>query len=123
MFCKVDWNIEMKTISEANTFEHWTKVYQRKKKQKLAVKYKYMQEKPSFTLPCKIILTRISPRTLDFDNLTCSLKSVRDAVCDLVNPGLSPGRSDSDSRISIEYLQDKSKNKMQSVRIQIFCEI
>lgn len=42
-----------------------------------------------------MILTRIAPRKLDDeDNLRTALKSAKDAVADILHPGLAPGRAD-----------------------------
>jgi len=66
-------------------------------------------EKPA--LPVKVTMTRISPREYDDDNLTSSMKEIRDKVADWLIPGLAPGRADSDERITWVYEQRKGQPK------------
>jgi hypothetical protein len=116
---KITLVLPIKTVSESNNHEHWTQKHKRHSYQKKKVAYYFLmlEEKP--TLPCKIILTRIAPRSLDFDNLVSSQKWIRDAICDQLIPGLKPGRSDSDPRISISYAQQSAAPKKYGVKIEI----
>lgn len=62
----------------------------------------------------RIELTRISPGTLDFDNLVGALKGVRDEVA------LQLGfENDNDPRLDFDYKQDKCKRGVYGVRVKI----
>lgn len=113
--------LPLKTVSEANLSEHWTKSSARHKKQKLIVRLELLKHKPNITIPCKIYLTRIAPRKLDSrDNLRMSFKWIVDAICDYITPGLAAGRSDDNDQIDIHYFQEKGKAKEYAIRIQIY---
>jgi|SRR5271157_2998663 len=103
----ISWQIPLETISEANTSEHWTKKHKRHKHQKSVIAWQFMTEKPDISLPCKVRLTRISPRSLDDDNLRMAFKWIRDAIADNLIPGKAAGRADDDKRIFWEYAQEK----------------
>lgn len=113
----ISFEIPIRTISEANTSEHWTKRRLRRKSQQFFVRLSYMRYVKDLQLPCKILITRIGPRRLDFDNLCSSQKGVVDALCDCIIPGLAPGRADGDERIKISYAQEIGK--CLAVRIEI----
>jgi len=70
-------------------------------------------------LPCTVHLIRIG-RKLDSDNLQGAFKYIRDAIAELLVPGLATGRADDDERITWEYAQEKGKV---GVRIEVFKEI
>ena len=112
----------LRTVSESNCSEHWSKKHKRHKKQKLHVKYSFLQSRPKISIPCNIKLTRIAPRFLDkHDNLPCSFKYILDEICDYITPGLKPGFSDSIPGISVEYDQIKGDAKKYSIKIEICC--
>lgn len=117
--------VPIKTVSEANKREHWTKPHKRAKAQKDAVRWylgqEIMQTAPEVLKmrPIDIHLTRIAPRKLDCDNNQMSLKACRDAVADLFNPGLMPGRADDDPKLFWYYGQKKGKPKEYAVEIEI----
>jgi len=81
-----------------------------------------MQDRPEITLPCKIVLTRVSPRSLDTDNLPCAFKWIRDAIADLIIPGLAPGRADGDELIEWVYEQEKQSQRCTKITILTRCE-
>lgn len=112
----IDVVLPIKTISEINTFEHWTKRYARSKAQKSAVKLLF-REFGNIELPCIVLLRRIGKRFLDDDNLPTALKYVRDAIADSLIPGLNPGVADGDKRIQWHY--DQVKGKQYGVRVVI----
>jgi hypothetical protein len=97
------------TISEANTHEHWSKSSARHKKQKSIIKLYFRAAWAKPTLPCHMHIIRLSPRKLDYDNLTVSLKWIVDSLCEELTGDYQPGRADSDERISITYDQETSK--------------
>lgn len=103
------------TCSEANTREHWTKSAKRHAIQKQITKVFLLGNKIPTKLPVKITLCRLSPRTLDSDNLQMALKYIRDSIADYFIPGLQAGRADDNKGFSWNYAQEKSK--MKGVRI------
>jgi hypothetical protein len=111
--------LPIKTISEANSSEHWTKKRKRHKSQNLQICLLFIEINKSVPLPCLIRLTRLAPRFLDSDNLPVSMKYVRDAIAKEILGG-KLGQKDSDPRIKWEYAQEKGKTKEYAVRIEIY---
>src|SRR5208282_1363947 len=109
--------IPIKIASEANNNDHWRLKSKRHKIQKAIVR-SYMKTIVTPPLPCKIILKCIAPRKFDFDNLCISFKWILDQLCDILIPGLAPGRADADSRIQVEYLQEKSGCEEYAIEIE-----
>lgn len=99
--------------SEANLSEHWRTKYQRHRKERFLLTLAL--KKVECQLPCIVKLTRISSRQCDFDNLVSAFKNIRDVVADILLPGLPPGRSDGDPRITWHYFQEKGKS---AIRIE-----
>lgn len=98
------------TISEANTYEHWTKSAARHKKQKGIIKLYWMQIRNMVPpLPIKMQLIRLAPRKLDFVNLCMSMKWIEDSICEELTGNYVPGRADGDPRIKTSFSQEKSK--------------
>ncbi len=100
--------IPLKTVSESNVKEHWSKSAKRHKAQKQMIKYWFLQESVPKYLPVVVTMTRLSPRFLDDDNLQTAFKYVRDAIAEYFIPGLAVGRADDDPRITWKYSQEKS---------------
>lgn len=74
--------IPVRTVSEANSHEHWRARQRRAKEQRgLALLVCRGLGAPP-TPPLTITLTRASPRSLDSDNLAGSQKAVRDGIAD-----------------------------------------
>ena len=117
----VELKLPIRTVSEANSSEHWTAKHKRHKKQKFIVRA-YLNKIPRNTikLPVAIRLTRIAPRQLDRDdNLPMTFKYIKDYICDYIIPGLQAGRADDTDQISFSYSQEKGKPKEYSVIIRI----
>ncbi len=111
--------IEMKTVSESNCSEHWSKKYKRHQSQKSLIRFAFSEFKNEFIFPCHVKLTRISPRELDaMDNLPMSFKWITDSVAEMLTNIFVPGRADGDKRITWEYHQ--IKGKPQAIKIEIF---
>jgi hypothetical protein len=108
----------LKIVSEANNSDHWTKKRSRRKYQQFWIRQYWNQFPRYITFPCHITLTRISPRTLDSDNLQHSLKGIRDEIADILIPGKKKGQADSDPRLTWTYKQEKQP-KTYALRIQI----
>lgn len=110
--------IPIRTVSEANSSEHWTKKHRRKQAQRFALEFGLAWYKKEIRLPCHITLTRIAPRSLDTgDNLPCSFKHIRDVIAELITGDKRPGLADSDERLTWEYKQEKGKPKQYAIRI------
>ena len=60
-----------------------------------------------------IVLTRISPRRFDDDNLRAAFKAVRDGVADWL------GVADNDPRVTWQYRQERGQPKQHAVRIEV----
>lgn len=113
--------LPLRTISEGNSAEHWSKKHKRHKKQKQIIRL-YLNRLPKGHIypPVKITLTRIAPRMLDVhDNLPMSFKWVLDAICDYLYPGQAAGRADSSKDIHVFYDQQKGRPKEYSILIKI----
>ena len=118
---KVEIEIPIRTVSEANVSEHWTKKHKRKKQQRKICTF-YLKSTSRISekvkLPCCITLTRIAPRSLDIgDNLPMSFKHLRDVIAEILTGDIRPGLADSDDRLTWEYKQEKGKPKQYAVRI------
>ena len=101
--------IPIKTISVSNAHEVWQARSRRSKKERAAA-FLFTRKHP---LPCKIVLTRISPGLLDDDNIRGALKSIRDGIADRF------GLDDRDPRIRWEYAQERGKKGEYLVRVQM----
>lgn len=118
------WHLPLKTASEANSSEHWTKKAKRHKLQKMKVKAVLLSERPQITIPCAIRLTRIAPRELDaHDNLRVSMKYIADALAEYLIPGKAAGRADDCKEITWQYKQEKGNPREYGVRIEIIKEV
>lgn len=118
-----NWHLPLKTASEANSSEHWTKKAKRHKLQKQKIKAILLKERPPITIPCAIVLTRISPRELDsHDNLPMSLKYCADALAEYLVPGKAVGRADDCKEIVWAYKQEKGGVREYAIRIEISSE-
>ncbi len=123
----VDEVLPILTVSESNTHEHWTKSYKRHTHQKKQIRTFFLVKQSKITLPCNVVLTRLSPRKLDsHDNLPTSFKYIVDTIADCILrtdncpyvKKMQPGHADSDPRITWIYKQEKSKEK--GIRLEIY---
>lgn len=127
----ITWEIPLKTISEANRSEHWSKSGKRHRQQQFLVRCLFNAEKRAIPIPCVITMTRISSRFLDGEeNLPMSVKWIKDQIGACLFPekvvtyrrkggGISKnkGHADSDPRVTWKYAQEKGK--IQGIRIEI----
>lgn len=112
-------HLPIKTVSEANCSEHWSKKHKRHKSQKKLVWWAFKSLEKIDLLPCHVKLTRISSKFLDTgDNLPCSMKYIRDAIAEVLTGIKIAGRADDDKRITWEY--DQEKGSLQAIRVEIF---
>lgn len=115
---EIRWEIPVKTVSEANSREHWHVKARRHTSQAFYIKSFFRKELPQFEFPLRIRLTRLGKRKLDSDNLQMSMKWIRDAIADNIFPNMAAGRADDDPRLIWEY--DQMTGKMCGVLIQFF---
>lgn len=112
--------LPIKTVNEANSREHWHKKASRHTRQKEAIRFGCVNRITPDMLPCKIILTRISPRKLDqWDNLPMSFKWILDTLASFLVPNKAIGHADSDNRIQVEYKQSKGIPHEYAIEIEI----
>ena len=117
-----NWQLPIKTASESNLKEHWSKSSKRHAVQKGWVKWAFNKDKPDLTdaLVFRVLLTRIAPRKLDaHDNLRVSMKWVVDSIAEELTGNYIPGRADDAKTITWDYLQEKGKPHEYAVRIEI----
>jgi len=125
----VDVIIPIKTYSEQNLTEHWSKKARRHKTQQKAVHIAllpYKHQLQDIFLKIQpgskfvIVLNRIAPRKMDYDNMVYSFKWIVDQICENINPGLAKGRADDNSYISFQYDQKRGKVNQYAIQLQIF---
>lgn len=126
---KIIWEIPIKTVSEANSSEHWTTKSKRHKIQQFLMRQVFKRERSEIPLPCVVRFTRLSPKLLDDDNLRMAMKWLRDELSDCITDNKRyyinkkgraqriMGRNDSDPRIRWEYAQQACK--VAGIRIEI----
>lgn len=116
---RVSFTLPLKTLSEANLSEHWTKRAARHKEQKLMVGYAMTQVKQLVKMPCTIIMKRYGKRLLDaHDNLPISFKHVADQISKEITGDIRPGRADNNPGLTFKYDQEKSKEYFIKVTIE-----
>jgi len=119
----ISFTLPIKVVSEANTFEHWTKGHKRHKNQKRIVAYMMSNLSLYRDMPLTIKLIRISPRKLDSDdNLPMAFKWVKDAIADILIPGKRAGRADDSSLFKWEFDQEKGEVKENKIRVEVYDE-
>lgn len=101
--------------------QHWTKKNRRHWIQAHQVK-EHLQKITKYQgMPITIKLIRISPRTLDAeDNLRYAFKWVKDAIADMLIPGLHPGRADNSKLIVWDYDQEKGTVWEKKMRVEVY---
>lgn len=108
--------LPIRTVSEANSHEHWRFRQRRAKAQRAhagMAMFGLPQSQRIGLLPCTVKLTRISSGMLDSDNLPPSMKHVRDGIADAF------GINDRDPRIEWKYDQERGKRGQFAVRVEI----
>lgn len=111
--------LPIRTVSEANNFDHWTVKARRHKMQKGWVVMALATTKKIVNLPCKVTIIRVASRMLDqHDNLPMSLKYITDAICEELTGIKQAGQADNDPRIEIKFEQEKSSTHGVKVLIE-----
>ena len=104
--------IPLRTVSEANARDHWSKKARRVKHHRSTARLLTQQAARATALPVDVTLTRIAPSSgLDDDNLAGALKSVRDGIADAF------GVDDRDPRIVWRCAQGRGKQYWVEVEI------
>lgn len=128
---KITWQIPLKTVSESNTSEHWTKSSKRHRVQQFFIRNLFSKETVQVPNPCIITLTRLSPRFLDAEeNLPMAFKWIKDEIGACLFPekvvyykkksgkiAVNKGHADSDNSITWKYAQEKAKTM--GIKIEI----
>ena len=110
--------LNIRTVSEANSSEHWSKKCKRHQTQKKLVKWLLTYKKPLNQTPLTITLTRVAPRYMDPSNLVSSFKYIEDACAEYFHPGLAPGRADGFGDIQFIHKQIKGNPKEYKIKIE-----
>lgn len=128
---KITWELPLKTVSESNSSEHWTKSSKRHRIQQFFVRNLFSKEESEVPIPCIVTLTRLSPRMLDAEeNLPMAFKWIKDEIGACLFPekvvvyknksgkiSKNKGHADSSSLVTWKYSQEK--NKKMGIRIEI----
>lgn len=116
----IEFEIPVRTVNPTNNRQHWRVVWRRSKDQRRLASSSLttpamagLWAQARVHLPAVVTLTRISPGTLDDDNLRPALKSIRDGIADAF------GVADNDPRIEWRYDQAKAKRGQYGVRVCI----
>lgn len=101
-------------MSVLNVREHWAARARRAKRHRNDAFLNMRAAAMAFPLPCVVMLTRISPRSLDLgDNLNSSMKNCRDGVADWLKV------DDSDPRVQWGYAQRKGRVGQRAIEIKV----
>ena len=127
----ISFEIPIRTVSEANSSEHWAKKAKRHEQQQFFVSIAFHRHVRLVNFPCRITMTRLAPRSLDCEeNLPMAFKWIKDEIGGLLFPEKivtyesksgkkkqNKGHADSDPRVKWEYKQEVSKRY--GIRIEI----
>lgn len=110
----MEFEIPIRTVSGMNAREHWRVRAKRVKAEREATHYAIRQSANGMPmLPLKVSMTRIGPSNgLDDDNLSSSLKAVRDQIAHWL--GVNDRKSD-----LVQYICDQERGKAWLVRVVI----
>lgn len=101
--------LPIKTVGGLNAREHWKARHARVKNER---KTAWLLV-PKHSLPCTVIMTRLSAGELDSDNLQGAMKATRDGIADKL------GVADNDPRVSWLYAQRRCKRGEYGVEVTI----
>lgn len=111
----IEFTLGVRAVNPTNNRQHWRPVWRRAKMQRALAKNCALEcvRLARMALPAVVTMTRISPGTLDDDNLRPALKPIRDGIADAF------GVADNDPRIEWRYAQERGKPKVYAVRIML----
>lgn len=129
--CEIIWELPLKTVSESNISEHWTKASKRHRQQQHFIRLLFAKESKEIPLPCNVKLIRLATRFLDKDdNLPMSFKWIKDEISECLFPEKRAhyidrngwarpikGRADDSPMVTWQY--DQEKSKILGIRIEI----
>lgn len=107
-------HLPLKTVAGLNAREHWRKRAKRVKAERLTARLVLTPHAKPDVFPVVVRMVRLSPGTLDSDNLQGAAKAIRDGVADWL------GIPDNDPRIDWQYGQERCKRGWFGVRVEIF---
>lgn len=112
----IDFQAPIKTISEANSRDHWAVRRRRKEDQQSQMMIALMNNLHGrkIKFPCVVKLTRIGPNKLDGDNLQSAFKGIRDVIAKKL--GVDDG---DDEKVKWEYDQMPVRIRDYAVRVSI----
>lgn len=113
------WEIALKTVSEANCTQHWTKKSKRHRQQQFFIRELFRRESVKIALPCDVKMIRRASRTLDSDNLVSAFKWIRDEISECLIPSTKKGKGRADSDERIAWIYDQEKSVKLGIRIEI----
>ena len=104
-----EWTIPIRLKSSANIKEHWTAKRKRDKAQEMALLAAFKQQELCIYPPCRITLTRVASRSLDYDNLVYAFKYLLDCIGSHLMPEKARGHADSGANFTVDYVQEKGQ--------------
>lgn len=106
-------HLPLKTVAGLNAREHWRKRAKRVKAERLTARLVLTPHPKPDVFPVVVRMVRLSPGTLDSDNLQGAAKAIRDGVADWL------GIPDNDPRIDWQYGQERCKRGEFGVRVEV----
>lgn len=105
----------IKTVSEANQREHWTKKNRRKlvQQKEFCVLWRNKTKGLNFKFPLMVTFTRYSCKFMDSDNLAGGFKGVRDQLARELKI------DDGSELIKVKYKQERVKNREHYFEVEI----
>jgi hypothetical protein len=104
---------DIKTVSEANSREHWAKRNKRKTAQQSEFHVLWRSYRPKVELPAVVTFTRHSCKVLDDDNLRGAFKGIRDQLAKEI------GVDDGSESVRFEYKQVRIKERQHFFTVEI----
>lgn len=109
----IDVLLLIKTVAGLNHREHWRARSSRVKRERSTACLAVLAQLGRDPRPCTVTLTRLSPATMDDDNLPGAAKAIRDGIADAI------GVPDNDPAIRWQYAQERCKRGEFGMRIRI----
>lgn len=104
-----EWIIPITLKSSANLSENrWAKS-KRNKAQEWAILAAFKKQEVCIYPPCRITLTRVANRSLDYDNLCYAFKHVLDCIGSHLMPHKARGHADGGKNFTVDYRQEKGQ--------------
>lgn len=112
---QIDFQAAIKTVSEANSRDHWAVKMRRKEGQQEAMMVALLNNLhgKKIEFPCAVKLTRVGPNKLDGDNLQSAFKGIRDVIARKL------GVDDGDEKVQWEYAQMPVRIREYAVKVSI----